>query len=327
MQAELQHPDPYADPHDAIGAQLRDIAPRHAHDPSEFGVTPAVAPETANAPSLHDTPLKDMPLKDMPLNDNVSDIHDLTPRAGAGRGVTLILCAGVAAAAAWYSYGEEAKQRLSNFSHLVPQFLAGAPASSADTAGPQNAAADTVDSQPAASPVPAQEAAATPATVAQHATAPSSSTVEAPPVQAALPPELAQSIETMTREIASLKQTVEQLQAGQQQLGRDVAKVTEHEASRKPVARAAKRVAAPRPQHAAATGAPPRNLGTLTPYSPSPAYSQGRTYPQQGPTYPQGQAYPQGAAQREAYIPPPAPTQLPPQPGDTSAPRPPMPLR
>jgi hypothetical protein len=61
-------------------------------------------------------------------------------------------------------------------------------------------------------------------------------------------------------------------------------------------------------------GAPPRNLGTLAPSSPPPAYSQGQTYPQ-------------GAAQRDAYIPPPAPTQLPPQPGDTSAPRPPAPLR
>ncbi len=318
MQAELQHADPYADPHDAIGAQLRDIAPRLAHDPSEFGVTPAASPEPAPAPSLQDISLKDSPLKDMPLNDNVSDIHDLTPRAGAGRGVALIVCAGLAAAAAWYAYGDEARQRLSNFSNLVPQFLAGAPAQNAS-------AADTVDSQPAVNPAPAQEAAASPATPAQPAAAPASSAAETPPVQAALPPELAQSIETMTREIASLKQTVEQLQAGQQQLGRDVAKVTEHEASRKPVARAAKPsaakpAAAPRPQRAAATGAPPRNLGTLTPYSPSPAYSQGRTYPQ-------GQAYPQGTAQRDAYIPPPAPTQLPPQPGDTSVPRPPMPLR
>jgi hypothetical protein len=333
MQAELQHADPYADPHDAIGAQLRDIAPRLAHDPSEFGVMPAASPEPAHAPSLQDislkdspvkdSPLKDMPLKDMPLNDNVSDFHDLTPRAGTGRGVALIVCAGIAAAAAWYAYGDEARQRLSNFSNLVPQFLAGAPAQSANVAGSQNAASDTVDSQPAANPAPAQEAAAIPATPAQPATAPASS--ETPPIQAALPPELAQSIETMTREIASLKQTVEQLQAGQQQLGRDVAKVTEHEASRKPVARAAKPsaakpAAAPRPQRAAATGAPPRNLGTLTPYSPSPAYSQGRTYPQ-------GHAYPQGTAQRDAYIPPPAPTQLPPQPGDTSVPRPPMPLR
>lgn len=322
MQAELQHADPYADPHDAIGAQLRDIAPRIAHDPSEFGVTPAASPEPVHAPSLQDislkdspledSPLKDMPLKDMPLNDNVSDFHDLTPRAGTGRGVALIVCAGIAAATAWYAYGDEAKQRLFNFSHLVPQFLAGAPAQNAS-------AADTVDSQPAAGPAPAQEA----ATPAQPATALTPPAVEAPPAQAALQPELAQSIETMTREIASLKQTVEQLQAGQQQLGRDVAKVSEHDAQHKPVVRAAKPTAAkpaPRPQRAAATGAPPRNLGTLTPYSPSPAYSQGRTYPQ-------GQAYPQGTAQRDAYIPPPAPTQLPPQPGDTSVPRPPMPLR
>ncbi len=351
MQAELQHADPYADPHDAIGAQLRDIAPRLAHDPSGFEVTPAASPEPARAPSLQDIqvqdlplqdlpvkdaplrdmPLRDMPLKDMPLNDNIGNIDDLTPRAGAGRGLVLIVCAGIAAAAAWYSYGDEAKQRLSNLSNLVPQFLAGAPAQNAGAADSQNAASDIVDSQPAAGPAPAQETAATPAIPAQPAAAPAASAAEAPAVQAALPPELAQSIETMTREIASLKQTVEQLQAGQQQLGRDVAKVTEHDAQHKPAVRAAKPTAAkpaaaPRPQRAAATGAPPRNLGTLTPYSPSPAYSQGRATPQ-GQTYPQGQAaYPQGVAQRDA-IPPPAPRQLPPQPGDTSAPRPPMPLR
>jgi septal ring factor EnvC (AmiA/AmiB activator) len=138
--------------------------------------------------------------------------------------------------------------------------------------------------------------------------------METPPTQAALPAELAQSIETMTREIASLKQTVEQLQAGQQQLSRDVAKVTEQEARRKLAAQPPKPTPPPRQQRALTPGAPPRTLGTLAPYSPRPATSQGQTYPQ-------------GAAQREAYVSQPAPAQLPPQPGDTSAPRPPMPLR
>jgi hypothetical protein len=290
MQAELQHADPYADPHDAIGAQLRDIAPRIAHDmaprldPSEFGVTTPASPEPVNEPSL----------QDKPLNDNISGMRDLKPRAGAGRGVALVVCASLAAAAAWHSYGDEARQRLST---LMPQFLAGAPAPSANSADPQNPA-----SQTAADPASAQEAVA-PVTA-----------METPPAQTALPSDLAQSIETMTREIALLKQTVQQLQAGQQQLGRDVAKVTEHEAHPKPVARVGNASVAPRPQRASATGAPPRNLGSLTPYSASPANSQ-------------RQAYPQGAAQREAYIASPAPTQLPPQPGDTSAPRPPMPLR
>ena len=307
MQFNLQHADSQTDdPHDVIVAQLRDLAPRLTHDPSKLNVTPAALPEPASEPSLHATP----------LNDNIGDIDNLTPRARSGRGVMLlVVCTGIAAAAAWHFNGEEAKQRLS---HLVPPLLAGAssaPTQNANASEPQEAASQIPASQPAADPAPTQEAiAAASATPTDPATAPSTPpAVETPPTQAGLPPEVAQSIETMAREIASLKQTVEQLQAGQQQLSRDVVKVTEHEARRKLAAQASKPAPPPRPQRAATPGTPLRNLGTL-PYSTSPASSQ-------------GQAYPQGAAQREAYIPPPAPTQLPPQPGDTSVPRPPMPLR
>lgn len=300
MQLELQHVDPHADPHDAIAAQLRKLAPRLAHDPSEVNVTPAASPEPASEPPLHAAP----------LNDNAGEIRNPAPRAKFGRGVVgLIVCGGIAAAAAWHSYGVEAKQKLSD---LVPQLLAGtaAPTQSADAAEPRDAASQITASEPAAEPALAQDtAAAAPATPAEPATAPSTAG-ETPPTQAALTPEVAQSIETMAREIASLKQTVEQLQAGQQQLSRDVAKAAEHETRRKSAAQASKPAAAPRPQQASTPAAATRSV---------------QPYPAQA--YPQGQTYPQGSAQREAYIPPPAPTQLPPQPGDTSVPRPPMPLR
>ncbi|MDO8979143.1 MAG: hypothetical protein Q7V17_07925 [Afipia sp.] len=318
MQLELQHVDPHADPHDAIVAQLRELAPRIVHDPSkvhapsEVNVTPAASPEPASEPPLHTAP----------LNDNVGDILNPEPRGKLARGVTgLIVCGGIAAAAVWHSYGDEAKQRLS---HLVPQLLAGttAPTQSADAAESQNTTSQITASEPAGEPAPAQDTAAaapTPATPAESASAASTPAAETPLIQAALTPELAQSIETMTREIASLKQTVEQLQAGQQQLSRDVAKAAEHEARRKPVAQASKPAAAPRPQRAS----------TLAP-APAPATRSVQPYPPQA--YPQGQTYPQGYPQREAYIPPappqqPAPAQLPPPPGDTSVPRPPMPLR
>ncbi|MCW0192595.1 MAG: hypothetical protein OJJ55_14995, partial [Rhodococcus sp.] len=290
MQFKLEHADPHADPHDAIVAQLRDMAPRLAHDLSEFDITPAAAPKSPSEPLLHDTP----------LNDNVGDIRSLKPRGRTGRGIMLIVCAGVAAAAAWHSYGEEAKQKLS---HLASPLLgdASAPTQSANASDPQDTAPQTAEPQSAANP-PAQAAAtAAPATPAEPPTA-----VETPSTQAAVPTELAQSIETMAHEIASLKQTVEQLQTGQQQLSRDIAKAADHEQRRKLAAQPAKPATPSRPQRVSTPGAPPRPLGTLAPSTP-PAYSQ-----------------------REAYIPPPAPpapTQLPPQPGDTSAPRPPMPLR
>lgn len=306
MQLELQHADPQADPHDAIVAQLRKLAAPIAHDPAEIKVTPA-SPEPAGDPSS----------LDIPLNDNSGDIRNPARHTRSGRGVVLLVaCAGITATVAWHSYGEEAKQRFSSLvsqseeemtrglSHIVPQLLAGVSAltQSASTAKPQDAASQTAP-QPAADPAPAQEAVAAPAPPAQPATAAATPAVNTPSPQAALPPEVAQSIETMTREIASLKQTVEQLQVGQQQLGRDVAKVTELEARRKLVAQAAKPAQR-------VLGAPPRNLGTLPPSSPSPAYSQGQTYPQ-------------GAA----YTSPSAPAQLPPPPGDASVPRPPASLR
>lgn len=311
MQLELQHADPHADPHDAIVAQLRELAPRivHApskdHAPSEVNVTPAAAPEPASEP---------LPSA-APLNDNVGDILNPAPRGKLARGVVgLIVCAGIATAAAWHSYGDEAKQRLS---HLVPQLLAGTTAStqSADAAESQNTTPQIATSEPAAEPPPAQDAAAP--TLAEPATAASTPAAETPPTPAAPTPELAQSIETMAREIASLKQTVEQLQAGQQQLSRDVAKAAEHETRRKPAAQAAKPAAAPRPQRAS---------------TPAPAPAIRSVQPASTQAYPQGQTYPQSYPQREAYIPPAppqqsAPSQLPPPPGDTSVPRPPMPLR
>lgn len=322
MQLELQHVDPHADPHDAIVAQLRELAPRIVHDPSkdhapsEPHVTPAVSPEPASEPPLRAAPLNNS----APLNDNVGAILDPAPRAKFGRGVVgLIVCGGIAAAAAWHSYGGDAKQRLS---HLVPQFFAGttAPTQSAGAAEPQDAATQVTASEPAAEPAPTRDttaAAPTPATPAEPATTASTPATEPPPAQAALSPELAQSIETMAREIASLKQTVEQLQAGQQQLSRDVAKAADHEARRKPAVQASKPAAAPRPQRAS---------------TPAPAPAPRSVQPASTQAYPQGQSYhPQSSPQREAYIPPApqqsAPTQLPPPPGDTSVPRPPMPLR
>lgn len=307
----------HADSHDAIAAQLRDLATRRAHDsselhdPSELNVTPAVSPEPVQEPAQESAnePL----LRATPLNDNTSEIRIPTPRERSGRGVVLLaVCAGVAATMAWHSYGDEAKQRLS---HLVPQLFAdGSATQSANAAESKDAASQIAASQPAAAPASAQEGGnVEPATPPPAAPAAATPTAETPPTQAALPPELTKSIETMSREIASLKQTVEQLQAGQQQLSHDVAKVSEHRTRHNLAEQTSKPASRPRPLR---TPTPAADSRTLTPYSPPQSHSL-------------GQAYPQGTARREAYIPPPlpAPTRLPPQPGDSSVPRPPMPVQ
>lgn len=292
----------HADSHDTIAAQLRALAkPRTDDDLPGPSITPAATPEpAANEPSV----------RAAPLNDNAGDVRIPTPRARSGRSVAfLAICAGTAAAA-WHFYGDQAKQRLSD---LMPQFLAPAtapaPTPNTGAAEPQDAASQTAAPQPAAIPAPPQES-SNPASVPPPEPAPTTPAAETPPAQASLPPEVTRSLETMAQEIASLKQTVEQLRAGQQQLSSDVAKISEHAARQKPAERASKPASRQRPRHASTPAVASR---PVAPYSP----------PQ---TFPQRQIYPQGTAPREAYTPPPAPTQLPPQPGDSTAPRPPMPL-
>jgi chemotaxis protein histidine kinase CheA len=322
MPSALQHADPQSDQNDAIVELLRNHASRIANDPSELNITPIDHDKpAAAAPSI------EPPLRATPLNDNIGAIHEPIPRARRGRGLTRVLltvCVGAAATIGWHSYGEEAKQKLA---HLAPLLLAGASTSTqpANAAEPQDAASQTAATatQQATEPAPTQAATEPPPTPAQPATAATPPEAGTAPAQAAnLSPELAQSIDTMAREIASLKQTVEQLKAGQQQLSRDVAKAAEHETRRKPATQVSKPASPPQAQRAPI----PPPYAAAAPRPPAP-YPPPRTYPQ-AQTYPQGQTYPQNTVQRETYIPPPpAPTRLPPEPGYSSAPRPPMPLQ
>jgi len=291
MQLDVQHADPQADPHDAIAAQLRDLTPRAADDSATLSIAPTVSPELSREPSFQAAA----------LNDNVGDILDPPRRNGARWGMILAtVCVGAVVAAAWHSYGDAAKQQLSAVmpqlrpATLIPAQTASEPQNSASqAAAPQSASETTTQDAPTApaEPTPAQATAAT-------------------STPAPLSPEIAGSIESMKQEIAALKQTIEQLQTGQQQLGRDIAKLNEQDARRKPSAQAAR--PAPKPQ---AQRVPP----PVIPYrAPAP-------YPPQASS--QVQTYSHAAAPRDTYIAPAAPAQLPPQPGDTSVPRPPMPLR
>jgi hypothetical protein len=312
---QLQH----ADPHDAIAAQLRALSTSRTNDPSGPDITPAASPEAASEP----------PLSATPLNDNAGNMRIRTSPARTGRKIVfLAICAGVAATMAWHVYGDQAKQR---FSSLLPQFLTNAPAptQSANAAEPQDAASQDATSHVATSqpiadapaPAPTQEssnaASPTPTPVVPAPATPAAA--EPPPTQAALPPEVTQSLETMAREIASLKQTVEQLRAGQQQLSNDVANVSEQATRHKLVEQTPKPVSRQRPRHPSPSAAASHTPATSRTLAPTPQ-PQARS---------QRQIYPQGPAQREAYVSPPAPApaRLPPPPGDSSVPRPPMPLQ
>lgn len=294
------------DPHDAIVAQLRELAPRIKQDRSEIQETSSTA-QTAQ-------PVAEPLFEAAPSNDNAEALLRTIPPARPRRGVLLkvllAICAGVAAAMVWHSYGEQAKQRLSE---LMPQLLTEAPASSAnaDGAEAQDTAAQVAAPQPDSEAEPAQTAVADtpqPSTPSMDAVTPPT---QAPAAQAAPPDETAQKLEAMATDIATLKQTVEELRTSEQQLRREMA--AEREARAKPVQHAAKPTPPRRqrtsPQAAAAPYTPPASHA-----SPPPATER--------------RIYPQESMQRDAAVPPaPAPARLPPQPGDDSAPRPPMPLR
>ncbi|EFI52709.1 hypothetical protein AfiDRAFT_0696 [Afipia sp. 1NLS2] len=177
-----------------------------------------------------------------------------TSRARSGRIVVFLIIFAIAAATmAWHFYGDQAKQP---FSSLVPQFLGTAPAPTPNTsaAEPQNVASRTAAPQPAVAPAPTQESSnAASGTPPLPESAPAMPTAEAHPTQVALPPEITQSLEAMAQEIASLKQAVEQLRAGQQQLSNDVAKTSEHVARHKLAEQASKPVSRQRPPACADT--------------------------------------------------------------------------
>lgn len=287
-----------ADPHDVIIAQLRDLAPRIKNHTPQDDETSLTAPQS----------IEDASVRVAPSNDNADAFHNVAvPRARSHRGifvVLLALCTGVAATMAWHSYRDQATQSLSRF---IPHFLTQTPAAEA-----QSATAQAIASQPTATADPTQTA----ATVAREPPTPSTDPAPAPtqaaPIQATLPAETVQSLKTMESDIASLKQAVDELRTGEQQLRREIAKAAEREAHPKPVQHPAKPAASRRQRTSPQASIPHRPPPVL---SPRPA-AEGRIHPQQ-------------PEQRNAYIPAraPAPSRLPPPSGDDSAPRPPMPLQ
>jgi hypothetical protein len=324
-QAESQL-DPNGDPHDTIIALLRGAEPAQStRDPSELNISPVDGGSSGSAsaappinPASRTTPLNDIvPLADVtPRNDNLRIDQPRALRARRGRGVVrflLTVCAGVVATIGWQAYGEDAIQRAAA---LVPQLSGSVPAQ-ATNAADVAATVQTAAAEPAAEP--ATPAAAAPPPTEQTATAAAApapaAVADGASVQAAIPVEVAQSIEAMTREIASLKQTIEQLKDGQEKLGRDLAKAVEQEQRKKTAAAQAPK---PTPSQVSPPPAPQRASAPLPP--------QAAAAPRSAATYPPPQPYyAQGAAPRDVYIPPPR-TQLPPEPGYPTAPRPPRPL-
>ncbi len=231
---ETQHVDPQSDPHDDIAAILRsDSAPRTAPpDPSELHI--GLADRVAAAASL---PPPEFALRAPPESalrspppDDYRALSAPAPRSRARSGFVrfvLVVCLGIAATVGVQAYGETARDVLASW---APQLV---------TAAPTLAQAQNVSDQPAPAPVqaaaePAPAQAAQPA-AAETATppAPAAPVQAAAPAQAATPaqaapsPEITHLIEGMSREIASLRESIEQLKTNQRQMSRELAKATE----------------------------------------------------------------------------------------------------
>jgi uncharacterized coiled-coil protein SlyX len=236
----------------------------------------------------------------------------------AARAVTRFLvavCVGVAGSLAWQSYGGAAREIIAD---RVPQlaWIAARPM--------MNQTADPAAATEQAAAMPAIEETASPPAVAQaatdtpHAAAAQGTPVAEPvpqqaganvaaPTAPAAPSSDQQQLETMSRDIGALRQSVEQLTARQERMTREMAKLQAVEMSRH-------RMSAPPPHATAAPRKPP-----MPPQAPPQVSS---AVPSAGPS---PQPPPLMASEPPQHAPP--PPAAPPQPATAPQPlRPPMPV-
>ena len=121
--------------------------------------------------------------------------------------IALLLTAGICTAAfAWHSYGETARPVIARWAPQLAMVL------------PPPLETQKLAAEPAA---PAVQLAAADATVSQSP--PSAQTSQQVAAASPLPPETAELLQAMTRDLASLRQEIEQLKAAQEALTRETA--------------------------------------------------------------------------------------------------------
>lgn len=234
------------------------------------------------------------------------------------RAIMSVFAMGAAvAAAAWQHYGDTAKHMITSW---TPSFVV---ASSPPAQTPPPGAQPAMIAE--AAPTAAQPAPAAPAATQALVSAPTQSPAAAAPpalapTAAAPVPQDAAQLQSMTRDLASMGQQIEQLKAniaqlkaGQeqmaQQMSRDLTKASEAKAAE---VRAAERSRiSPLPPRPAAAAAPPHKPKPTFPPSPTPAAMVSPLPPP--PTYPAAPA--------------PPPQQATVQPDGEAVVRPPLPVR
>lgn len=313
MQTEVK-PKSSDDPHDFVvvpsdqvqvapsDAEITDLLrAAAARQHSETGVRTASDPgEPASMPAVDTT------FRATAVNDDVPVRTGSFGRRAMRGAAALLLALGIGAAAvSWQTFGYAAKKALLTW---APKWAIAAslPLEKLGLATNSAASEQTAD------------AAATPAAVS--ASSDTVATASTPADPAAPPSDAAQQLQSMARDLANANQQVEtlkasiaELKASQQQMARDLAKVTDKLAE--PNAKPKIVTATPHAPQAARRPAPvyPPTAGAPPAYRPAAS-----SYSAQAAATPP-------ATTAQPYAPPPIPLQ--PEPGSASVPRPPMPVQ
>jgi hypothetical protein len=269
------------------------------------------APQTGNGPegmrsdftAGPPVPPVDTTFRPSAVNDVLASRRPRPIGTLAARTFTALLLAGCAGVATigWESHGDAAKAMIAKW---TPQFvLTSLPLEKLGLSAPPTPPAVELAAANAAPPQAAPPAQTASAGVAPNAAPSADST---PSLQS-----MARDLASVGQEMVQLKSSIEQLKASQQQISRDVAKVSEQKSSSEQNRTSAQNAQA-----------------RISPLPPRPAVARARKPP---PYYPPVQAVaappsPQAAA-RQIEPQPQAPAQLPAEPGFSSVPRPPLPLR
>ncbi|MET4175666.1 hypothetical protein ABIB99_006781 [Bradyrhizobium sp. LA6.1] len=319
------------DPHDAV-----EISPDMVLASRPISGAPALAPEIATRPEPKIDPkfAPERTINPEPKFSPVLEPQTAAPsvdtavrvaasdgrrqkRSSAGKWLrgafVMILFAGGSAAAtvAWEKHGDTARQILAEWKPALTALTSLLPSTS-QTAAPMPAAPVTAaQAAPPAEPAATDQAADQPA---QPATPPPVQVAAAAPTQ----PDPAQSVQSMTRDLAAMAQQIEslkaniaELKAGQEQMAREMAKPP-----------------APKPVAEAKPVDPRARVSTLPPRSPAPPVRKPKPVVSQ--TYmPAYSPAPPAPSQAAAVAPTAAPVATTQAVADDDGPvvRPPMPLR
>ncbi|WP_298261780.1 hypothetical protein [Bradyrhizobium sp.] len=297
-------------------AEITDLLRAAARQHSEAGVRAAPDPDTP------------VPTVDANFRATVSDV---SPASGPTWGrrlmralAALLVAGGITGAAlGWQVFGYTAKKAFGKWlpqialtsSLTMDKFGFGAESKPADK--PADATADAAP----ASVAPALNAAdnGTPEGSAAPAATVAAATAAPSPDPAQQLQSMANDLANANQEIETLKASIAELKASQQQMAHDLAKTSEKLAEQSAKAKVAATV--PRP----AAHRPSSSYSTTSTYSPSPTPAPPAAYRPTTSSYSVQAAAPPPPATAQSYVPPPIPLQ--PEPGSTSVPRPPMPVQ